>query len=496
MRSIRERVDAVRSRQQRQWLWTCLSWGLVMGGAAGAAGGLFALFSGEAAPWAWIVAGLCAGPLLGGLYSALRPRALRDAAVAIDRACRLKDRVVTALNLMAKPPRETPVQTLQLADAELHLASIDPVSVAPIHAPRPWYWGLGLGAAALLIGYLASPPEQLAASVVSNEVVVSQAHRVEKSLEELKQFNEQQVDPELEKLLRELGQKIEELKQPGLDPKEALAKLSEMEAVLQTQQEQANDPSSAAALKSVGEALSLSEPLKSAGQAMADGEMEKAAEELAKLELPRLDRQTERAISEKLAQATRDSAAGQQKQGLQEALGDLSQGVSQGNRAKFREGAQGLAGECQKQGRRKMLSDLLRKQCQCLSECKGECESECESTGESKQKGGKKWGLAASGNEPGEPTSKLGTKPPMNLTGQQSADGDVDVETTDAPEQEQAAVREYRAQAEKYEQLSESVLSSEPIPLGHRQTIRRYFEMIRPQGGETDAVNAAVSEPK
>jgi hypothetical protein len=51
-----------------------------------------------------------------------------------------------------------------------------------------------------------------------------------------------------------------------------------------------------------------------------------------------------------------------------------------------------------------------------------------------------------------------------------------------SPEQEQEAVRQYREQAEKYEQLSESVLESEPIPLGHRQAIRRYFEMIRPDG--------------
>jgi hypothetical protein len=29
--------------------------------------------------------------------------------------------------------------------------------------------------------------------------------------------------------------------------------------------------------------------------------------------------------------------------------------------------------------------------------------------------------------------------------------------------------------------MSEAVLDSEPIPLGHRQTIRRYFELIRPQ---------------
>ena len=38
--------------------------------------------------------------------------------------------------------------------------------------------------------------------------------------------------------------------------------------------------------------------------------------------------------------------------------------------------------------------------------------------------------------------------------------------------------------------MSEAVLDSEPIPLGHRQTIRRYFELIRPQGDE--AIQADV----
>ena len=58
-----------------------------------------------------------------------------------------------------------------------------------------------------------------------------------------------------------------------------------------------------------------------------------------------------------------------------------------------------------------------------------------------------------------------------------------------------SAVRQYRSQAEKYEALSESALESESIPLGHRQTIRKYFELIRPQGSETDAVNQATESP-
>ena len=81
----------------------------------------------------------------------------------------------------------------------------------------------------------------------------------------------------------------------------------------------------------------------------------------------------------------------------------------------------------------------------------------------------------------------------MEIKGKESDSGDIDVETIKSNEQKQESVREYRKKAESYEQLTESVLDSEPIPLGHRQTIRRYFEMIRPQGDETDKVIEATS---
>src|SRR5690606_15924515 len=120
----------------------------------------------------------------------------------------------------------------------------------------------------------------------------------------------------------------------------------------------------------------------------------------------------------------------------------------------------------------------------------------CKSTGESKKKGGTQWGLAKSSNEPAEKTAKLKTGPQMQLKGIESESGDADAETIQAPEQQQAAAREYREKIDKYEQLSESVLESGPIPLGHRQTIRRYFELIRPQDEQTDAiVREAAPQP-
>jgi hypothetical protein len=485
---IRERVSAVRSRHQRQWMWQCCSWGLVLGGLFGCLLGAWRGMSGESIAWLTIALAVLSGPALGFLFSVLRPRPLREAAVSIDRRCGFKDRVTTALGFMAEGQPSAPIRELQIADAASYVATVDPVQVAPIRAPRSWPWGLALTFAAIVTGFLTAPQQQAVATVVTNDVVVGQALRMADELAELQQFNQQVPDPELQELLTELAAKIEELKQPGIDPKEALAKLSEMEAALQNKQAQLADQNLEAALQQVGEALALAEPLQSAGEAMSRGNMEKAADELARLEMPELDRKTEKALTEKLDQLAKNNADGGSRRGLLEATDKVSQGITQGDRGKFKDGMQGLAGECRKQGQRKKLADLLRKQCQCLAECKGECESECKNTADSNSKGGKNWGLARSGNEPGDKTPKLKTGPEMKLTGQESKSGESDIETISSPEQEQTAVRTYRQQVKKYEQLAESALESEPIPLGHRQTIRRYFELIRPQAAETDAV--------
>jgi len=42
----------------------------------------------------------------------------------------------------------------------------------------------------------------------------------------------------------------------------------------------------------------------------------------------------------------------------------------------------------------------------------------------------------------------------------------------------------YKDAYKEYQKMSESVLETEPIPLGQRRMIRQYFEAIRPQGEE------------
>jgi hypothetical protein len=335
----------------------------------------------------------------------------------------------------------------------------------------------GAAAIVMLVWPTASAPVN-AGPAAPLDFVVAQAERAEQQLKELEDFASQLQNPEIERLVAQLRELIAEMKQPGVDARDALAKLSEMQSMLQQRQAEFNLAQVDAQLQAVGEALSLAEATAPAGKALAAGEMSKAADELDKLEPPKLDRQTERALREKLQRAAAEmQRAGQPS--LSEAAKCLAEGLG-GDAERFREGARRLAGQCRKQGTRKKLHDLLRRQCECLGECKSECEGgACPAKGKSNKKGGKNWGLGASGNEPGQATTKLGGRN-EKLTGQLGDEGDTDTETIQAPEAEQAAQRAYRDKYLEYRKLSEAVLESEPIPLGHRQTIRRYFQAIRP----------------
>lgn len=489
---IKQRVLLVRNRQQRQWLLRCISIATFASTIAAFALTLAFWSANETTGWKWVAALLCSGPIIGAIYATIRARNLRDAAVAIDRTFQLKDRTQTALNFL-EHANPTTLHRLQIEDAESHLSTLDPKSVPVAFKPQFIPATVVFAVATLLLLALTRTTPEAVASVVQNETVMSVAQQVEEHIKELDQFEQEESDQEVAELVKELKAQVEALKEMNVDPKEALAKLSEMEASLKEMQKQLEAESEQAQLEKIGEALSLSEEMAAAGQAMANGEMQKAAEELAKLEMPKLDMKTEKAITEKLEQIANQNQdkAPSKSTKLKEATQQVNEGLASGNKSKFSDGVQGLAGECNSQGRKKKLNDLLKKQCQCLSECKGECEGQCKS--DTPKKGGSKAGIAASGNETGDKTAKLKASPKMDIKGQDSGQGDIDVETEESEAQEQQVAREYRKKVDKYEAMSESVLESESIPLGQRQTIRRYFESIRPQEGEQEAVDKAIA---
>jgi hypothetical protein len=498
MSELVSKVRGVRKRQQLVWLWQAASLGLLLGGTVACGLAITKRLQGDLFPSTWVAISSLIGLSVGVIVALIRFQSLHAAAREIDRACDLKDRVVTALDFQGRSRLGhalTPVQELQLQDAEDHARTIDPIQVAPVRVPRSFVSALAVNLCAAAILLVPVRNETSLATPVINEVVNRQAGKVQENLQELRTIQEEQKDPELEKLLQELQSVLQEMKEPGVDPKEAMAKLSEMESALMDMQTQLKDPESLAQMEKVGEALALSPAMAQAGNALAKGEMEKAAEQLAKLEMPELDRQTEKAMLEKLEQAksqpNKSDGASQKKpeNNVDKAAEQMSQGLTQGNRSKFSEGAKGLSGEAKKLSNKKKLSDLLKKQSQCLSECKSECEGECQSQSDSKSnKPSNKAGKASGDKTPGEKTLALSAKQQMKLKGQETGQGQSDIETEKSNPQEEESLRAYREQAEKFESLSESALETESIPMGHRQTIRKYFESIRPSSEQVDQV--------
>jgi hypothetical protein len=489
-KAIQLHLEPVRRRQQQLRALTCASLGLF-----GSATALMALvlirWLAAWQPPVGLVLGLAvAGPAIGYVVGALWRREWRDAAIAVDAHYGLKDRILTALDFLNRPAG-TRMQRLAVRDAIDHLDRVDARQVVPSDTPRILPAAVVSMAVAVLLLVFTAPPSLNASPAPALLGVVAAADRAADELKSLEEFAREENDPEIEKLVTEMKQAIEALKQPGVDQREALAKLSLMQTALEQQQSKYNVGQVDAQLQAVGQALALSEAMAEAGKALSSNQLEKAAEELEKLELPQLDRQTEKAIKEKLdalARQMQDSGSSS----LSAAAGDLSSGLG-GDGTRFKQGLKKLGKEVRGQSKRKRLTNLLKKQCDCLGECKCDCEGDTPSY--ARGKGGSNWGLGASGNELGEHTPKMGGQYETRLTGRQSDEGDVEIETTHSPEGKQQAQREYRASYDKYRKISEAVLDSEPIPLGHRQTIRRYFEAIRPNDAETDAVQAKTIQP-
>jgi len=236
--------------------------------------------------------------------------------------------------------------------------------------------------------------------------------------------------------------------------------------------------------------------LESAGQALQEAKFDEAAKELEKLENPELDRKEAKVVHEKMKQVANEM--GEVGLGeLSESASELAEGLKGSSKSKISKGSKGLAKSVRNHSRRRKINRLLAAAAEKLGECK------CNSNSLTKFKKAVKstspsqnFGMGISGNL-GDKTNMLAKRNLKEVTGEAS-EGPSEMETTHSPEGRQLASRGYREAYQKALKKSEAVLDSEPIPLGHRQTIRRYFELIRPQNdeGEPSAKSQSGADTK
>lgn len=488
MHQIEQSVKQIQYRQRLQSVWTGASGGLLAGGVLGTVLSVTRLVFQIRWPWLLVLLTVVVPAIGGVVWGLLRSPSLLETARRVDRGVQLKDRLQTAIQFLQLKTR-TSAHQLAIDDAEQRLAGLQVEQVSPVIAPNTWPSALISAVLAFGLMILAVAPSASRASATTAPVISEQAAALQQSLDQLEELKSDEADPELDRMLKEMNRQVALLREPGMKPEEAMATLSDMDAALQDMQKQLRTSSSEASLKEVGEALALAEATAEAGKALQKGDLEKAAEELKKTGLPDLDRKTQTAVREKL-----DKTQQTAKKAVSEAAKKLSEGMASKDEKSFNEGKSDLAVEAQREAKRQELRKQLQKQSQKLMESKGALESAMQVPSSNSKDGntpapgnqGKKAGKGTQGNQKGDATeSKKGTKE-LKLTGQDSLTGETDKEKEQSTEDDSQAVREYRQNADKYEALNESAMESELIPPGHRQTIRRYFELIRPTNDETD----------
>lgn len=491
-RAIYGRLAQVRRRQRRLFIERLASAGLLLGAIVGLVFGAGRLLADwPVTPGQAIAIFLC-GPLAGALLGLVWPLHWHAAAVAVDRHYRLKDRVVTALAFLNKNEK-TALDELQVRDTAEHLSKVDPQVVVPWKTPRLLPLALACLAAAVgLIVWPAGPGSVQAGVSEPLPEIVATAADIEEDLNAFEELAKQEQNHELEKLVEMLREKVDEMKEPGVDLREALAKLSEMQSAIQAQQAQYNVELVDAQLESLGSGMSLSTALAEAGKSLVEAKFDKAAEELEQLDEPPLERKEAKAVEEQMkksAQQMGEVGLGD----LADATSEMADGVK-GGKGKFQRGSRRLAKEVKNHQRRRKINDLLASELKRLTESKCNCQNACLARGKNPKKStspSENFGLSTSGNTRGDQTNLLSKKNLEQVSGPTADEGPSEVETTHSPEGRQQASRGYRESYQKYRRMSESVLDSEPIPLGHRQTIRRYFELIRPQDDDPAAATPA-----
>ncbi len=437
----------------------------------------------------WSLAASGAGLLIGIVSGLIWQRTWSQAARAVDVHYHLKDRTTSALAFLHNP-KAGDVHQLQIADAVEHLANVDACEVTPLRMPRPLPYALAaLLLAVALVLWPLSRPDLQAGPAAPLAAIVDEAQRLEATmLPELEELAAREEDERLEQLVEELKELIHEMQEPGVDLREALAKLSQMEAAVAEAKGEFNLEEVDSSLQELGEALSPAAAMKSASAALKEGKYDKAAEQLEQFDSSELSNKEARTLAEnlkKLAKKMLDKGQGQ----LGEATGDLSEGLESDNESQCKGGACKLAAAAKKQGLRKAIGQCLGCQLSLLAECKSNCQN-CKNGGLGTAKSDSpklSWGLGASGKPLGDESTTLGSKLNREEITGQHGDGPSEREVTHSPEGRQEATREYREKYAEYRRMSEAVLESEPLPLGYRQTIRRYFESIRPQQSDATA---------
>lgn len=363
MRELEKPVARVFRRMRGQRFLAALvwSWAVALAIVAGVIAGEKLLNRTLPGPdWAPFAVAGGLGLLVAGVIALASGPSRMDAAVAIDRAFHLNERLSSALTL-PEDLHESPAGRALIADAIRKVTDLDVAAEFGLRMPRRAWVVLIPAAVAVMLLFAPAlvPPHVLAKNTppVDQKVLTKQAQALTKKIASKHEAIDKQKFPEAEKILAAIQKKTDELaKAPPAAKDKLMVELNALSDALKDRQKQLGSPEQIdRQLKHLKE-MGSQGPADEFAKEMARGDFQKAAQELKKLQ--------EKMASGKMSEA--------EKKQLKEQLGEMAKKLNElanlEQRKKQLEEARKNGGLSQQQYEREM--EKLNQQAQGLQQLK------------------------------------------------------------------------------------------------------------------------------
>jgi hypothetical protein len=236
-------------------------------------------------------------------------------------------------------------------------------------------------------------------------------------------------------------------------------------------------------LQQLGEIFKTTDALQSLGQVLQAKQFQAASEQFEAVDPREISQQEAETLAQQLQPlAQQMETDGQQELGT--ATKQLGEAIRNQDKAALTGATDQLASLSQQLALRLSLASQLSSQVNRLSEAKAFSLSGGKNSSRSQQPR-QTWGRGTAGDPlVGDPTSLASQRERhevSGMVGEGPSRRDLIRSDQGRPER---SVRPYRNVYPEFRQQAEDVLLHEPLPLGHRQLIRQYFEAIRPSSGD------------
>ncbi|MGZ3315799.1 MAG: hypothetical protein ACXU95_00700 [Isosphaeraceae bacterium] len=261
--------------------------------------------------WAPFAIACGVGALIAALIAIFTGPSRLDAAVAIDHAFHLNERVSTALTLPSDL-RETSAGHALLADARKKLAELDVTSAFGPKLPRRAW--VVLIPASLAVSMLFVPAwiqrTVQAETKVDTKALAKQSEALSKKISSQRQAIDKDKFPEAEKLLAQIEKKAEDLaKAPPAQKDRLLVEMNKLIDALKERKKQLGSPDQVNRQLQQLKEMGQNGPADQFSKELAKGDFKKAAEQLKelqqKLEKGEMTQAEKKALQEQLAEMTK-----------------------------------------------------------------------------------------------------------------------------------------------------------------------------------------------